>query len=529
MAENPIYEQKNITFFISKDTFEKIPNIVTKIIVRYENVYSLPPTPVESILDIKNNNEPLKYVFFNHDNDKRFDDYQKAVKQKADDTDGDSSENYEKEIILVNFKNITGEEISGDSMITLTHPIFLNKITIQNPYKSIGRNETVRLHLRGTIDTENPGNNSVKFPNFQVESNKIDHSIALINLEEKDKILENFTLEDIRKNIIHFENNAALVKDPLASLLETYKLAKSLGLTKNEYPDVTFAEKEQFFIKNRIRKRIFYKKKRIIEQYINQDNLKEDDKSIIDVNGKEIIHKFDDKYFIYVLNSTMCLPKELKHNEKYGLIYSNFDGNIDRIDVTSKLFNYQKLDNDLIYRLKMTGLNGQESNSNIHVLTLKKLKEINEEVEKWSVYLTSDSRVEFEIDYFRKMITRNNLTKIHPKILDNNNELNVINDGIHGEIKIPDELYWEITWHNPTQVGGEIMMIGGGITSGQKREIYDTMNEILNLPDDNVKKKYQNYIKKLKKFKEFKNIDRHHKKGAWKGSSIKGLIDLFKK
>ena len=541
MAENPIYEQKNITFFISKETFEKIPNKVTKIIVRYENVYSLPPTPVGSILDIKNNNEPLKYVFFNPDNDKRQDDYEQAEKRKVEDNEGDSSDDYDKEIILVNFKNRTGEEISGDSMITLTHPIFLNKITIQNPYKSIGRNETVRLHLRGTIDTENPGNNSVKFPNFQVESNKIDSSIALINLEENDNILEHFTLEDIRKNIIHFENNAALVKDPLASLLDTYKLAKSLGLTKNEYPDVTFAEKEQFFINNRIRKRIFYKKKeRNIEQYINQDNLKENDQSIIDVNGKEIIHKFDDKYFIYVLNSTMCLPKELKHNEKYGLIYSNFDGNIDRIDVTSKLFNYQKLDNDLIYRLKMTGLNGQESNSNIHVLTLKKLKEINEEVEKWRVYLTSNiinTTSNVEIDDDQKIITRNNL-KIHPKILDNNNkELNVINDDIHGEIKIPDELYWEITWHNPTQSGGEKIMMGGGITSGQKREIYDTMNKILNNIDDDVKNKTGNelikycgnYIEKLKKFKEFKNIDRHHKKGAWKGSSIKGLIDLFEK
>ena len=556
MAENPIYEQKNITFFISKDTFEKIPNKVTKIIVRYENVYSLPPTPVGSILDIKNNNEPLKYVFFNPDNDKRLDDYQKAENRKVEDNEGDSSDDYDKEIILVNFKNRTGEEISGDSMITLTHPIFLNKITIQNPYKSIGRNETVRLHLRGTIDTENPGNNSVKFPNFQVESNKIDSSIALINLEENDNILEHFTLEDIRKNIIHFENNAALVKDPLASLLDTYKLAKSLGLTTNEYPDVTFAEKEQFFIKNLQRKRIYYEKKRNIEQYINQDNLKEDDKSIIDVNGKEIIHKFDDKYFIYVLNSTMCLPKELKHNEKYGLIYSNFDGNIDRIDVTSKLFNYQKLDNDLIYRLKMTGLNGQESNSNIHVLTLDKLKKINEEVEKWSVYLTTSktsntSSNNVEINNKLKMITRNNLTKIHPNILyDNNKKLNVINGGIHGEIKIPDELYWEITWYNPTQVGGEIMMMGGGITSGQKREIYDTMNEILNNIDDvknktdDVKNKTddvknntgnglikycENYITKLKKFKEFKNIDRHHKKGAWKGSSIKGLIDLFEK
>ena len=532
MAENPIYEQKNITFFISKETFEKIPNKVTKIIVRYENVYSLPPTPVGSILDIKNNNEPLKYVFFNPDNDKRQDDYEQAEKRKVEDNEGDSSDDYDKEIILVNFKNRTGEEISGDSMITLTHPIFLNKITIQNPYKSIGRNETVRLHLRGTIDTENPGNNSVKFPNFQVESNKIDSSIALINLEENDNILEHFTLEDIRKNIIHFENNAALVKDPLASLLDTYKLAKSLGLTKNEYPDVTFAEKEQFFINNRIRKRIFYKKKeRNIEQYINQDNLKENDKSIIDVNGKEIIHKFDDKYFIYVLNSTMCLPKELKHNEKYGLIYSNFDGNIDRIDVTSKLFNYQKLDNDLIYRLKMTGLNGQESNSNIHVLTLKKLKEINEEVEKWSVYLTSNiinTTSNVEIDDDQKIITRNNL-KIHPKILDNNKELNVINDGIHGEIKIPDELYWEITWHNPTQSGGEKIMMGGGITRGQKREIYDIMNDILNKTDDILKKSGYYYIEKLEEFKEFKNIDRHHIKGAWKGSSIKGLIDLFKK
>ena len=327
------------------------------------------------------------------------------------------------------------------------------------------------------------------------------------------------------------KTNAALVKDPLASLLDTYKLAKSLGLTANEYPDVTFSEKEQFFIKNLQRKRIYYEKDRTIEQYINQDNLKEDDKSIIDVNGKEIIHKFDDKYFIYVLNSTMCLPKELKYNKKYGLIYSNFDGNIDRLVVTSKLFNYQKLDNNLIYRLKMTGLNGQESNSNIHVLTLKKLKEINEEVEKWSVYLTTSNKIDnnVEINDGLKMITRNNLTKIHPNILyDNNKKLNVINGGIHGEIKIPDELYWEITWHNPTQVGGEIMMIGGGITSGQKREIYDTMNEILNNIDD-VKNKSENYIAKLKNFKEFKNIDRHHKKGAWKGSSIKGLIDLFEK
>ena len=540
MAENPIYEEKNITFFINKDTFKDIPNPVTKIIVRYKNVYSLPPTiPERPISDIKNNNDPLEYVFFEPDNDKRLSDYQQTEARKIEDTEGDSSDDYNKERIEVNFKNNTGEEISGDSMITLTHPIFLNKITIQNPYKSIGRNETVRLHLRGTIDTENPGNNSVKFPNFQVESNNIDRFIALIELKKKDDILEHFTLEDIRKNIIHFENDANLVKDPLASLLDTYKLAKSLGLTTYEFPDVTFAEKEQFFIKNLQRKRIYYEKNRIIEQYINQDNLKEGNKSIIDVNGNEIIHKFDDKYFIYVLNSTMCLPKELKYNEKYGLIYSNFDGNIDRIDVTSNLFNYQKLDNDIIYRLKMTGLNGQESNSDIHVLTLDKLKKINEDVEKWRVYLTSNasntSNSNVEINNELKMITKNKLVKIHPKILDNNNELNVINSDIHGEIKIPDELYWEITWHTPSHVGGEIMMIGGGITLGQKREIYDIMNEILNNIDDDVKNKtdddlkkyYENYITKLKKIKNFENIDRHHKKGAWKGSSIKGLIDLF--
>ena len=532
MAENPIYEEKNITFFINKDTFKDIPNRVTKIIVRYKNVYSLPPTiPERPISDIKNNNDPLKYVFFEPDNDKRLSDYQQTEARKVEDTEGDSSDDYNKERIEVNFKNNTGEEISGDSMITLTHPIFLNKITIQNPYKSIGRNETVRLHLRGTIDTENPGNNSVKFPNFQVESNNIDRFIALIELKKKDDILEHFTLEDIRKNIIHFENDSNLVKDPLASLLDTYKLAKSLGLTTYEFPDVTFAEKEQFFIKNLQRKRIYYEKNRIIEQYINQDNLKEGNKSIIDVNGNEIIHKFDDKYFIYVLNSTMCLPRELKYNEKYGLIYSNFDGNIDRIDVTPKLFNYQKLDNDIIYRLKMTGLNGQESNSDIHVLTLDKLKKINEDVEKWRVYLTSNasntSNSNVEINNELKMITKNKLVKIHPKILDNNNELNVINSDIHGEIKIPDELYWEITWHTPSQTGGN-MMIGGGITLGQKREIYDYMIRISNLPDDTemeILKETEN----LKKFQKFQNIAKKHKKGAWKGqgSSIKGLIKIY--
>ena len=528
MAENPIYEQKNITFFISKETFEKIPNKVTKIIVRYENVYSLPPTPVGSILDIKNNNEPLKYLFFNPDNDKRQDDYEQAEKRKVEDNEGDNSKKYDKEIILVNFKNRTGEEISGDSMITLTHPIFLNKITIQNPYKSIGRNETVRLHLRGTIDTENPGNNSVKFPNFQVESNKIDSSIALINLEENDNILEHFTLEDIRKNIIHFENYAALVKDPLASLLDTYKLAKSLGLTANEYPDVTFSEKEQFFINNRIRKRIYYEKDRTIEQYINQDNLKENDKSIIDVNGKEIIHKFDDKYFIYVLNSTMCLPKELKYNKKYGLIYSNFNGNIDRIDVTSKLFNYQELDKNIVYRLKMIGLNGQESNSNIHVLTLKKLKEIKNNIELLRVYLTKDVNSNTNVARDETLeinnIIRYNLYTIDPKIKDKGGDVEKIQFQDYGEITIPDELFWEITWlENTTPTGGGNIMIGGGITRGQKKEIYEYMNYILNLPYEffnEINNKYNDINTNLIKFNKYPT-------NIFQKKNIKKLTKLF--
>tara|TARA_X000000368_G_scaffold416066_2_gene409145 strand:- start:3723 stop:7607 length:3885 start_codon:yes stop_codon:yes gene_type:complete len=534
MAENPIYEQKNITFFISKDTFENIPNKVTKIIVRYENVYSLPPKPVGSILDIKNNNEPLKYVFFNPDNDKRLDDYQKAVKQKADDTDGDSSDDYNNEIILVNFKNKTGEEISGDSMITLTHPIFLNKITIQNPYKSIGIKETVRLHLRGTIDTENPGNNSVKFPNFQVESNNIDRSNALINLEKKDKILENFTLEDIRKNIIHFENNADLVKDPLASLLDTYKLAKSLGLTKNEYPDVTFAEKEQFFIKNRIRKRIYYEKDQNIEQYINQDNLKENDKSIIDVNGNEKIHKFDDKYFIYVFNSTLCSPKELKYNEKYGLIYSNFNGNIDRIDVTSKLFNYQELDKNIVYRLKMIGLNGQESNSNIHVLTLKKLKEIKNNIELLRVYLTKDVNSNTNVARDETLeinnIIRYNLYTIDPKIKDKGGDVEKIQFQDYGEITIPDELFWEITWlENTTPTGGGNIMIGGGITRGQKKEIYEYMNYILNLqPNVFIEEPTPEGAEKMDKmFEDFYNALDHFKSYPSTNKSKKNIIKLI--
>ena len=287
-------KKTHISLTIKHDIFDKMKPEKDSMIVRYNDEWNVPEIKFENPDKYRTGKKKYEYKFHFPTSIQKKEAYKRALKLRIDDKFFDNA-------IKVNYTNKTGEVIKMGMPITLTHPVYLVPISIQNPYTdNIDKGETVRLYLRGKVYKNNQmqGDDS---NNFQVMDNNSMRNIVMIGIKDTD--LAKFSIEDIKNNIMSFESRT----ENLASLSDIFSMFKQINPTMKINPDpLKFFNHEQFYIKSGICKRIFY------EENVDIGDIIDDN---IDYNN----------VFVFVYNSSLVSNRDIRINKEYGTIYANLE------------------------------------------------------------------------------------------------------------------------------------------------------------------------------------------------------------
>lgn len=287
-------KEASISLTIKHDIFDKMKPEKDSMIVRYNDEWNVPEINFENPDKYRTGKKKYEYKFHFPTSVQKKEAYKRALKLRVDGTFFDNA-------IKVNYTNKTGDVITIGMPITITHPVYLVPISIQNPYTdNIDKGETVRLYLRGKVYKNNQMQ-SDDSNNFQVIDNNTIANIVMIGI--KDTELAKFSIEDIKNNIMSFEARTG----NLASLAGIFNMVKKINPTMKLNPGpLKFFKHEQFYIKNGVCKRIFY------EENVDVDNIIDDK---VDYNN----------VFVFLYNSSLVSNRDVRINKEYGTIYANLE------------------------------------------------------------------------------------------------------------------------------------------------------------------------------------------------------------